>query len=311
MVLKLQASLGETGQIIDWNHDIWSYPHSTRPRPGGEMSGLLAAWHREQPFPQPQSRRVLGYHFGEYRNADPLYALPQKRIAAHLVANSPLRTSALRSLGAYANVFAIESFMDELALAAECDPVEFRLRHLKDERARAVIEAAAAKANWQPRAQPAGKGYGRGLAFAQYKNIQCYTAVIVELTLDQDSGAIQLHRAIIAADAGQIVNPDGLSNQLEGGFFQSASWTLQEQVDFNQQGIISQDWDTYPILRFSGAPEIEVVLLNRPNHPFLGSGEATQGPTPAAIANAVYDAIGQRIRDLPIIPTLQNIIRNT
>lgn len=300
MAMKLQASLDGADNITDWNHDVWSYPHTGRPRPGGEASGLLAAWHRERPFPRPQPHPIAGYHFGDYRNADPLYTLPHKRIVTHFVPNSPLRTSSLRSLGAYANVFAIESFMDELAQAANCDPVAFRLRHLKDERARAVIEAAAQKANWQPRIQPTRNGNGRGLGFAQYKNIQCYAAVIVDLTVDGTSGEIRLRRAVIAADAGQIVNPDGLSNQLEGGFFQSASWTLWEQVAFDQKGITSRDWDTYPILRFSGAPEIEVVLLNRPNAPSLGSGEATQGPTAAAIANAVYDAIGLRLRSLPL-----------
>lgn len=300
MVMKLQASLDETGMIVDWNHDVWSYPHTSRPRPGSETSGLLASWHLKRPFPRQQPRPIQGYHFGDYRNADPIYALPQKRIVTHFVPNTPLRTSALRSLGAYANVFAIESFMDELAFAAAVDPVEFRLRHLKDERARAVIEAAAAKANWQSQTAAAWDGNGRGFAFAQYKNIQCYAAVIVDLTVDPESGDIQMQRVVIAADAGQIVNPDGLSNQLEGGFFQSASWTLAEQVAFNQEGITSRDWDSYPILRFSGAPVIQTVLLNRFAEPFLGSGEAVQGPTPAAIANAVFDASGVRVRHLPI-----------
>jgi CO/xanthine dehydrogenase Mo-binding subunit len=300
MVLKMQASLDKDGRISAWNHDGWSYPHSTRPRPGGEGSGLLAAWHLERPLLPPPPRSVFGYHFGEYRNADPIYNLPQKRIVTHLVTDSPLRISALRSLGAYANVFAIESFMDELAFAVRIDPVAFRLQHLADERARAVIEAAAKKAGWQPKTTPAGKGYGRGLAFAQYKNVQCYAAVVVDVEVDVEKGEIQLKRAVIAADAGQIVNPDGLSNQLEGGFFQSASWTLAEQVTFDRKGITSRNWESYPILRFSGSPEIEVVLLNRPTLPFLGSGEAAQGPTPAAIANAVYDATGVRIRDLPL-----------
>ncbi len=300
MVVKLQASLDGNGAIADWNHDVWSYPHTSRPHPGGETSGLLAAWHLERPFPRQQPHPIQGYHFGDYRNADPIYALPNKRIVTHFVPNSPLRTSSLRSLGAYANVFAIESFMDELSFAAGVDPVEFRLRHLTDERARAVIEAAAVKAKWQPRTEPARNGNGRGFAFAQYKNIQCYAAVIIDLTVDQESGEIQMKRVVIAADAGQIVNPDGLSNQLEGGFFQSASWTLAEQVTFDREHITSQDWDSYPILRFSGAPIIETVLLNRPTAPFLGSGEATQGPTPAAIANAVFDATGVRFRDLPL-----------
>jgi nicotinate dehydrogenase subunit B len=219
---------------------------------------------------------------------------------SHLVSHSPLRTSALRSLGAYANVFAIESFMDELAQAAGVDPVAFRLQHLVDERAKAVISAAVQAADWQPGVKPAGNGRGRGLAFAQYKNIQCYAAIIVTVEVDLETGEIQLKEAVIAADAGQIVNPDGLSNQLEGGFIQAASWTLAEQVAFDNKGITSRDWDSYPILRFSRAPLLKTVLLDRPDQPSLGSGEATQGPTPAAIANAIFDAAGVRMRDLPI-----------
>ena len=190
----------------------------------------------------------------------------------------------MRGLGAYTNVFAIESCMDELAHTAGVDPIEFRLNNLEDERARAVIEAAAEKFGWGMREQALGDGSGRGIAFAQYKNRQCYAAIAVELELDIESGEINLNRAVIAADAGQIVNPDGLSNQLEGSFIQAASWTLNEQVTFDQQGITSRDWDSYPILRFPQAPRIETVLLNRPGFPFLGSVEAAQGPTPAAIA---------------------------
>jgi CO/xanthine dehydrogenase Mo-binding subunit len=303
MVLKLQASLDGSGRVIDWNHDVWSYPHSSRPRPAGEgESGLLAAWHRERPFSPPPPRNLMGTHFGGYRNADPLYAFPQRRIVSHFVPHSPLRTSSLRSLGAYANIFAIESFMDELAHAAGVDPVAFRLQHLTDERAKAVIQAAADKAGWRSGERPANNGRGRGIAFAQYKNSQCYAAIVVELRVERESGQIHLERAVIAADAGQVVNPDGLSNQLEGGFVQAASWTLAEQVVFDQQGILSQDWDSYPILRFSGVPLIKTVLLNRPDLPFLGSGEASQNPTPAAIANAVFDAIGVRLRQIPFTP---------
>jgi len=303
MVIKLQASLNADGVVCAWNHDVWSYPHTARPRPTAGESGLLAAWHLADPMPLPAARMTVGgRHFGSYRNADPLYAFAPRRIVNHLVPNSPLRTSAMRSLGAYANVFAIESFMDELALAAGVDPVAFRLQHLTDPRAKAVIEAAAAKANWQPHTRPSSNGRGQGIAFAQYKNIQCYAAIVVDVTVDADSGQIHLERAVIAADAGQVVNPDGLSNQLEGGFIQAASWTLLEEVLFDPNGITSRDWESYPILRFSGAPLIETVLLNRPELPFLGSGEATQNPTPAAIANAVFDAIGVRLRQIPFTP---------
>ncbi|MEZ4706596.1 MAG: molybdopterin cofactor-binding domain-containing protein [Caldilineaceae bacterium] len=303
MILKMQADLDANGAIAAWNQDTWSYPHSGRPRAASaESSGLLAAWHLETPIAPPPRRIMQGRHSGSYRNADPLYVYPQRRVVVHEAPDSPLRTSSMRSLGAYANVFGIESFMDELALAAGVDPVEFRLRHLADERAKAVIEAAAAKVGWRTRTGPSNEGLGQGIAFAQYKNIQCYAAIAVEASVDRASGQIKLTRVVIAADAGQVVNPDGLSNQLEGGFVQAASWTLLEEVQFDRHGITSRDWDSYPILRFTQMPTIETVILNRPTLPFLGSGEATQNPAPAAIANAVFDAVGIRLRQIPFTP---------
>lgn len=296
--LKMQASLNAAGKVIDWNHDVWGYTHLGRSRAGASTSGLLAAWHLADPLEKPPSRPIRGNHVGIHRNADPFYAFPRRRVVKHFLPDSPLRVSALRSLGAYANIFAIESFMDELAHACATDPVEFRLRHLEDERARAVIEAAAEKAAWQVDL-PQGEDRGRGVAFARYKNRQCYVAVIVQLSVNRDSGQVLLERVTIAADAGQIVNPDGLSNQLEGAFIQSASWTLKEQVAFDAYGITSIDWYSYPILRFTEAPKIETVLLNRPGRPYLGSGEAAMGPAAAAIANAVFDALGIRLREIP------------
>lgn len=302
MVLKMQASVDKDGVIVDWNQDFWSYTHSTRPKGGSQGSGLLAAWHLAKPFSPPPPRPIKAPHFGDYRNADPRYDFPRKRVVRHFVPDGPLRTSALRSLGAYANVFAIESFMDELALAAGLDPLEFRLRHINDDRAKAVLRAAADKAGWEAHPRPSTNGHGWGIAFAQYKNRQCYAAIAVEVSVNRDTGLIHLERVVIAADAGQVVNPDGLSNQLEGGFVQAASWTLLEQVNYNREGITSLDWDTYPILRFQRAPVIETVILDRPELPFLGSGEATQNPTPAAIANAVFDAVGIRLREIPFTP---------
>jgi CO/xanthine dehydrogenase Mo-binding subunit len=298
----MQASLNPDGKVIDWNHDVWGYPHLGRARSSGDTSGLLGAWHLEKPLPKPELIPILAPHVGSHRNADPLYAFPKRRVVKHFIPDSPLRVSALRGLGAYANVFAIESFMDELAHTAGIDPVEFRLINLEDDRARAVIEAAAEKIGWGTSSPAAGEGLGHGIAFAQYKNRQCYAAVAVELIVDIDSGEISLEKVVIAADAGQIVNPDGLSNQLEGSFIQAASWTLNEQVTFDQQGITSRDWDTYPILRFPQAPKIETVLLNRPGFPFLGSGEAAQSPTPAAISNAIFDVVGIRLREIPFTP---------
>jgi CO/xanthine dehydrogenase Mo-binding subunit len=302
MVVQLQASLNSAGEVIDWNHDVWSYPHFGRSRAAGNSSGLLAAWHLAEPYSKPHPQPELAPQVGGHRNADPLYAFPQKRIVKHFIPKSPLRTSALRSLGAYANVFAIESFMDELAHSAGIDPLEFRLNHLDDERAQTVLHAAAQKADWGNPKQTDKEGRGWGIAFAQYKNRQCYAAVVVELEVDRGNGHLHLERVIIAADAGQIVSADGLGNQMEGSFTQAASWTLNEQVNFDQQAITSQDWDTYPILNFTQAPQIETILINRPGMPFLGAGEAVQGPTPAAIANAIFAAAGIRLRKIPFTP---------
>jgi CO/xanthine dehydrogenase Mo-binding subunit len=192
--------------------------------------------------------------------------------------------------------------MDELALSADVDPLEFRLRHLVDERARAVLTAAAEKVDWPSCRETSAEGEGWGMALAQYKNLQCYCAIIVKLRVDRQSGNVAFKRVIIATDAGQVVNPDGLSNQLEGGFVQAASWTLFEQVKFDELGITSVDWETYPILGFESAPKIEILILNRPEMPMLGAGEAAQNPTPAAIANAIYNAVGLRLRDIPFRP---------
>jgi nicotinate dehydrogenase subunit B len=213
----------------------------------------------------------------------------------------PIRVSALRALGAYANVFAIESFMDELARTAKVDPVEFRMRHLNDPRASAVVMAAATHAGWQPNL-PGGTGKGRGIGFAKYKNLSAYLAVVVEVEMDRATGATHLVRATAAIDAGQVINPDGLINQTEGGIIQAASWTLKEQVLFNPQHIVSRDWSRYPILTFPEVPAIDVVVLDRPSEKSLGAGEAAQGPTAAAIANAIAHATGLRVRDLPLTP---------
>jgi CO/xanthine dehydrogenase Mo-binding subunit len=303
MIVELEASLDPSGRVVDWNHDTRSYTHMQRALPFSERtSGLVAAWQRDPPMARPAPRPALAPHAGIHRNADPLYTFPRRRIAKHFLENGPFRTSALRGLGAYANVFALESFMDELAHAAGVDSVEFRLRHLDDPRAREVIRAAAERFGWSHK--PAGErtGRGRGLAFARYKNQKTWAAVVVELRVDDASAAIRLERAVIAADAGQIVDPEGLANQLEGGFVQAASWTLREEVRFDRERVTSLDWESYPILRFDEIPEIETVLVDRPGEPWLGAGEASQGPTAAAIANAVFDATGLRLRDLPFRP---------
>ena len=209
-----------------------------------------------------------------------------------------LRTSALRTLGAYANVFALESFIDEIAIAADADPVEFRLRYLKDARARAVIEAAAQQAGWKAKQKGDGRR-GRGFAFAKYKNLAAYVAVVADVEVDRRTGKVRVTKAVSAVDAGLIINPDGVSNQIEGGIIQSTSWTLKEQLKYDQQRVLTRSWADYPILTFPEVPTVEVVLLNRPDEKSLGTGEGSQGPTAAAIANAIANATGKRMRDLP------------
>jgi CO/xanthine dehydrogenase Mo-binding subunit len=189
--------------------------------------------------------------------------------------------------------------MDELAKAAKADPVEFRLRHLDDARAAYVIRTAAERFGWA--GYKPQRGRGRGFGFARYKNLAAYCAVACEVQADRESGRVRMLRAVAAIDSGEAVNPDGIRNQTEGGIIQAMSWTLYEAVTFNQTRITSLDWATYPIVRFENLPDsVEVHVVSRLGQPFLGTGEAAQGPTAAALANAVADATGVRLRELPL-----------
>jgi len=297
MVARVAASLDATDRIIDWQHEIWSHTHIKRPG-WAEGVNLLAAWHVDPPFPVPPAKDVPQPAGGADRNSIPLYDFPAQEIAYNFVADMPLRVSALRSLGAFANVFAIESFMDELAAAIDTDPIELRLRHLTDARAREVIEAAAKAARWRTREKGNGTR-GRGLGFARYKNRSAYCAVIAEVEVGE---TLRVKRVIAAVDAGEVINPDGLANQIEGGIVQAISWTVKEQVLWDPNRVLSRSWETYPILRFDETPEIEVLILPRPAEPPLGTGECAAGPTAAAAANALFNAMGVRVRHLPLTP---------
>ena len=297
MVVRMAAALDAGGRIIDWQHEIWSHTHIKRPG-WGEGVNLLAAWHAEPPHPVPPAHDNPLPAGGGDRNALPLYDFARQEVVYNFIAEMPLRVSALRALGAYGNVFAIESFMDELAAAAGADPVEFRLRHMKDERARDVIAAAAKRAGWK--AGEAGDGTrGRGIGFARYKNLSAYCAVVAEIEVGEK---IRVRKVFAAVDCGLVVNPDGVRNQIEGGVIQAISWTLKEAVSWDQQRVTSRSWETYPILRFDEVPEVEVVLLDRPASPSLGVGECAAGPVSAALANALQHAMGVRARDLPLTP---------
>ncbi|HEX8010711.1 MAG TPA: molybdopterin cofactor-binding domain-containing protein [Casimicrobiaceae bacterium] len=296
MLTQAKAALDATGTIVDWRYDVWSNTHSTRP---GGAGSLAPARYLQTPFAPPPPRPIPLPEGGGDRNAIPLYALPNARVVHHFIPAMPVRVSALRSLGAYMNVFSIESFIDELARAASADPVAFRLRHLADPRARDAINTAATRFGWSGYTRTRGRG--RGFAFAQYKNHAAYLALAVEVAVERESGRARLVRAVAAVDSGQAVNPDGIRNQVEGGILQAMSWTLFEAVGFDTRRITSADWSSYPIARFPDIPEtLEVHVIDRPGMPFLGTGEAAQGPTAAAIANAIADAAGLRLRELPL-----------
>jgi len=294
MVTTAHALLDASGRPADWTTEIWSGRHSSRPGGGGN---LLAAEALPDPPPPPPAVES-GYPPGAgTRNGEPLYDFPAKRIVHHLIAETPVRTSSLRGLGATLNVFAIESSMDELAERAGQDPVAYRLSVLADARARAVVEHVARISGWRA-GLPAGTGRGRGVAFARYKNMAAYAAVVAEVEVEE---SVRLVRVWCAADAGLVINPDGAINQLEGGIIHGASWALKEGVRLDNSGISSRDWESYPVLRFSEVPEMTVELVDpMADRPCLGVGEASGGPTVAAIGNAVAHALGARLRDLPL-----------
>jgi CO/xanthine dehydrogenase Mo-binding subunit len=294
-LIELEADLDAAGEIVGWRHDVWGNGHVSRPG-RGKSPTLQAAWQLAQPFPRLIAvNPPLAGGGGSERNATPGYNLPAWRITNHRLLTMPLRTSSLRTLGAFANVFAIESFMDELAAERGEDPLAFRLRHLNEARARAVLEAAAAHAGWGSRVK--GEGVGHGLGYARYKGFGAYCAAIAEVEVAAD---IRVRRLVLAVDVGEAISPDGVINQIEGGAIQATSWVLKEAVRFDRSRITSDTWETYPILRFSEVPAVEVEIIARPEEKPLGAGEAAHGPVAGAIANAVFDALGVRVRDLPI-----------
>jgi CO/xanthine dehydrogenase Mo-binding subunit len=296
MVTQLSGGVDAAGRIVEWRHEVWSNPHNMRPSAAGDF---CAGQEVVPPFPATPPKPIPQPEGGGDRNSVPLYALPNATVRHHFIPQMPLRTSALRGLGAHMNVFSIESFMDELAAAAGRDPVAFRLAHLDDPRAQAVISAAAERFGWtRYRRRP---GRAAGFAFARYKNLGAYCAVALDVEVEAETGQAMVHRAVAAVDSGEPVNPGGIRNQIEGGIVQSLSWTAHEAVGFDAHRRTSFDWSEYPIARFVDVPRaVEVHVLARPGEPFLGTGEAAQGPTGAAFANAVALATGKRLRAMPL-----------
>jgi CO/xanthine dehydrogenase Mo-binding subunit len=288
MAFELEAGLAADGQIVSWRHQLWSNGHTHRPG-RAPLPVLTAAAHLAKPHERWPAVNPALPAGGADRNAIPGYDFADLLVVNHYVKEMPLRSSSLRSLGAYGNVFAIESFMDECAAAAGSDPLSFRLKHLKDARGRAVIEKLAPK--FQSFRKKDNRGHG--IAYAKYKNLGAYCAVLAEVEVTHE---LRVTRLVAAVDVGIAVNPDGVLNQIEGGCIQAASWTLKEAW---RPGVVG--WEDYPILKFSEVPPVEVHLLKN-EFPSVGAGECTMGPTAAAIANALHDALGVRVRDLPLTP---------
>jgi CO/xanthine dehydrogenase Mo-binding subunit len=300
MVADVAASVDEFGTITDWSYELWTNGHTARPGYASHHS-LLADAHRARvatlpPAVDPPAER--GH--GSARNAEPYYDFPRVDVTVHRLLTMPIRTSSLRSLGSHLNTFALESVIDELALAAGRDPLQMRLDHLSDPRAREVLNTAAAAADW---GAGVPDGHGRGIAFCRYKNRGSYCAVVADV---EATDQLRVTRLTIAVDVGRVVNADGVRNQIEGGAIQATSWAVFEQVRFDRRMITSTDWESYPIARFGQVPAIDVHLVHRPDDPPLGAGEATQGPATAAIGNALADALGVRVRTLPF--TSDNIV---
>jgi len=298
MVMEVRGGLDSQGNVVAWDYHVWSPSHVARARFAGQLvtTQLLSGQ------PAPQAR----FSFGAERNAPTNYAFPAQRVTVHYVPDSYLRASSFRSLGGSENTFANESFIDELAAAVKSDPVEYRLRYLTEPRERAVLNAAAEKAGWVPRTRHQSKvrdlAEGRGVSFARYENDQAIVACIAEVQVNCKTGVVRVRRIVVAHDCGLIINPDGVRNQIEGNVIQSLSRALKEEVQFDEFRITSVDWQSYPILKFSEVPEVEILLINRPDQPAVGAGEPSTVTTAAAVANAVFDAAGVRLRQIPFTP---------
>lgn len=300
MSVDLAAALNDAGLITHWSHTVRGNGHSTRPSTLPSPSLLAYAHLPDGIAIPPAGDPPMQRGGGTGRNSIPLYDFENCLVTTERLLDMPIRTSAMRALGAHINVFAIESFLDELALDSGQDPVEFRLRHLSDPRGRDVIAKVAEISKW---GEKLPEGCGKGIGFARYKNKGAWCAVVAQVEAETH---VKVTNLWIAVDVGLVINPDGVLNQIEGGALQSASWTTKEQVRISKGRVISNNWEEYPILKFSDVPVIQTQIISRPTLPTLGAGEASIGPTGAAIANALAIAIGVRVRNMPLTP--ENIV---
>jgi nicotinate dehydrogenase subunit B len=295
MAVDLRAGVDAQGRIVAWQHEIWSNGHSMRPGrmpvPVFHAAPLLA----DGFAPQVAINVPVSTGAGAERNSVPGYAFASHRVVNHRLLAMPLRTSSLRSLGAHCNVFAAECFLDEIAFALGVDPLDLRLRHLEDERSRAVLQRVAELAGWRERTRREGEGWGLG--FARYKNNGAWCAAIAQVEAGHE---LRVRHVWLAVDVGRVVHLEGVKNQIEGGAIQTVSWVLKEAVRFDRTRVTSDHWGAYPILRFSEVPAVEIEIIERPHEKSLGAGEPTHGPLAAAIGNALFDAAGVRVREMPL-----------
>jgi CO/xanthine dehydrogenase Mo-binding subunit len=304
--VRLEGEVGGDDRIGNWKHDVWSFPHSTRPGPSGGMDGcnLRSAWYLAEPLKPSRATDGALPNGAAGRNAVPIYAAASQRITTHYHEQAPIRTSALRTLGGFFNAVSAEMFTDELAAMAGRDPVAFRLKNVKDERLVAVLQKAVAMSGWTPapvqvRKTLSAEMRGFGVGLSRYKNQDSYVAVVAEVSVDTKSGAVRVHRMWSATDTGRAINPDGVINQIEGGMVQATSWTLLESGRFDEGIMRAVDYADYPIIDFIDTPKIQSALIDRPQLPPLGAGEGSQAPAGAAIANAIFAATGRRVSEIP------------
>ena len=295
--VDIQAGLSADGRIQNWHVQVWSHAHVNRPGWGNGLQ-LLGAWQALSDEKPPEPKDMPLPAGGGLRNAVPAYEVGELTVEHHFLESSPVRVSALRSLGAHANVFAIECLMDELSEVSDQDPVAFRLKHLADPRARHVVQKVAEMSNWHARGN-AGSGIGYGMAYGRYKNKAGYCALVAQVEVSE---RVKVLKVWACVDAGKVVHLDGLRNQIEGGILQAISWSLHESVQWSDQGIGSNDWENYPILSFLEVPELDIHVVDDPSNPSLGSGEVVTGPCAGALGNAVAHALGIRARHLPLTP---------
>ena len=298
MTMRIRAWMND-GRITRWEHEVWSAGHSLRPGRAPTPTLLAATEIASNRFdPREAVNAALAAGGGSERNAIPAYCFREMKITNHRIRNMPLRTSALRSLGAFGNVFALESAIDDLAELSGQSPIMFRLAHLEHPRARRVLETLATSHHASVASGHAGAAIGTGIGFAHYKNSGAWCAVAADIEVAE---AITVRRLTVVADLGCVINPDGARNQLEGGAIQACSWTLLESMRIDrEEGPLCVDWSAYPIINFSAQPQVNVLLIHAPDEPPLGAGECTHGPTAAAIGNALKQALGIRVKDLPL-----------